>query len=64
MKDEVSKKIAEVDALVKELTGVDLKKRDLELGALRKVFQVLNLNAVVTTDGVMLVKHRSYKLVH
>lgn len=64
MKNQIKQELAKIDKEIKEITGVDLAKLDMQLDATRKVFQGLDLNTFVIGRDIFLVKSRMKNLVH
>lgn len=56
MKNEIKKRIAEIDAIVKQETGIDLEKLVQETDKTRKNCRMFDLTPVVVGNEVFLVK--------
>ena len=58
MKSNIDKRIAEIDKMVKESTGVDLAKLDKQLESARKSSMGFDFSYIVLDDSIFLVKSR------
>jgi len=64
MKKQVERRIAEIDRIIKEETGVDLAKVDRQLEATKKTFRGLDLHTYVFGNEIFLIKSRISGIVH
>lgn len=64
MKDNIDKRIAEIDKMVKESTGVDLAKLDKQLESTRKSSMGFDFSYIVLDDSIFLVKSRVANATH